>query len=279
MREPRSSWVSSPPCDQETHSRGDFRPPPRPQRPEAGQTKVYPTLREKLEKLADTHPQGIMILQLALVVAVIPVVRYAFRHGYISQADIQQVVSQAGLLAAPSFILILAAGMLIFAPPALLVGSGAIVFGSTQGAIYSLVGVVVGACTAFLLGRYVASDFARTRKLGRLKKINDWLEFNGVAFTFSSRLMFFANPTFNYAASLTTVKFKDYALGSFIGCLPGVFILSHLFHAVIHTRSLVDILRHPAFVAMWVMRFSGVALFNLLTRWYNRKSSPETDQA
>jgi len=58
-----------------------------------------------------------------------------------------------------------------------------------------------------------------------------------------------------------------------------VFVLSHLFHAVIHTRSLVDILRHPAFVAMWVMRLSGVALFNLLTKWYNRKTARETNQA
>lgn len=233
----------------------------------------------ELRKFAHAHPQALMITQVAIVVAVIPVVRYAFRHGYISQADIQQLVSQAGILAAPSFILVLAVGMLIFAPPALLVGSGAIVFGRTQGALYSLVGVVTGACTAFLLGRYVTSDFARTRELGRLKKINDWLQVNGVAFTLSSRLMFFANPTFNYAASLTTVKFRDYALGSFIGCLPGVLILSHLFHAVIHTRSLVDILKHPAFIALWLVRLSGVALFNLLTRRYNRKLSHATDPA
>lgn len=233
-------------------------------------------MTDKSETAAEEHPYALIAAQLALIVIAVPSMRYLFRHGYITQAEIEQFVAQFGSLAGPGFIMLLAAGLLVFVPPAILVGTGSLIFGSRRGAVYSLLGVSLGVCAAFLLGRYLLADFARRRKQGRLKQVNQWLTLNGTAFTFVSRLMFFANPTFNYASSLTAVRFRDYAIGSVLGVIPGVLVFSHLFRVIVFTRSPLDILRHPAFLAMLGLRLCGVVLFKCLTVWYGRRKLAET---
>ncbi|MCS6803651.1 MAG: VTT domain-containing protein [Acidobacteriota bacterium] len=233
-------------------------------------------MTDKSEPPAEEHPYTLIAVQLALIMLAVPTVRYVFRHGYITQADIEHFIAQFGSWAAPGFVMLLAAGLLVFVPPAILVGTGSLIFGSERGAVYSLLGVSLGVCAAFLLGRHLLADFARRRKQGRLKQINQWLTMNGTAFTFVSRLMFFANPTFNYASSLTAIRFRDYAIGSVLGVIPGVLIFSHLFRVIIFTRSPLDILRHPAFLSMLGLRLCGVALFKGLTIWYGRRKLNET---
>jgi uncharacterized membrane protein YdjX (TVP38/TMEM64 family) len=209
------------------------------------------------------------ILFLALFYAI----RHAFLHGYVSEGEIRSLVSHAGILAIPGFILFFALGLLVFAPPPLLVASGTIVFGHTVGSIYSLVGLMIGSCSAFLLGRYVAVDFAHKLRRGWLKKIDDRITFNGLAWMVGLRLVFFANPAFNYAASLTSVSFKDYVLGSFIGCLPSVFIISYVFSAFVHTPSLVEVFLHPAVIAMYVLQIIGVTSIVILSRSYTKRNA------
>jgi len=211
-------------------------------------------------------------INVALMVAVVLAARYAFAGGYLSETDIRHFVSRAGTLAAPAFIVLFALGLLIFASPGLFVGASALAFGSAIGPIYSLLGIVTGACAAFLLGRYVAPDFARKLQVGRGKKIDEWIMSNGLACTISLRFAFFANPVLNYAASQTPVRFRDYTLGSFIGCIPGVFIIPHIVNVVIYTGSLMEMLTHPMLYSLALLRISGLALFFILIRRSSRKS-------
>jgi uncharacterized membrane protein YdjX (TVP38/TMEM64 family) len=215
------------------------------------------------------------LLKAILVLALVLVTRYALARGFISEVGIHRLVSQAGILAGPGFILIFAVGLVIFAPPLLLIGSGTLAFGSALGAVYSLVGLMVGGGAAFLLGRYVATDFARNRKQGRLKKIDEWIEHNGLAFMVSLRLTLFANPALNYAASLTAINLKDFVLGSFIGLLPGVFVISYLVDELMHATSFLGMLVQPAMVSMWLLRLAGIVLFIILTKRYGKERLPE----
>ena len=207
-----------------------------------------------------------------MLVVLLVITRYVFAHGYLSEVEIRHFASRSGVLAAPAFIVLFALGLLIFASPGLFVGASALAFGSAIGPIYSLLGIMTGACAAFLLGRYVAPDFARRLQVGRGKKIDEWIMSNGLACTISLRLAFFANPVLNYAASQTPVRFRDYTLGSFIGCIPGVFIIPHIVNIVIYAGSLMEMLTHPMLYSLALLRISGLALFFILTRRSSRKS-------
>ncbi|MBI3951729.1 MAG: TVP38/TMEM64 family protein [Acidobacteria bacterium] len=226
---------------------------------------------ETLKNMAGGRQYTKLLFKVALVVALV-VVRYAFVHGYISEAGIQQFVRQTGVLAVPGFILLAALTVVVFGPPVLMVGSGVLAFGPIWGPVYSLVGITLGSCAAFLLGRYAMKDFARRQKRGRLQKIDDWIKLNGLAFTIGLRLFLFANPPLSYAASLTAVTFRDYTLGTIIGLLPGVVVLSFAFDELAHNASLsfLDMFVHPALISMWLLRVFGLVMLVALTKWYNR---------
>jgi uncharacterized membrane protein YdjX (TVP38/TMEM64 family) len=230
-----------------------------------------------VETVADMRRYATITLKAILVVAVILGTRYALLRGYVNEAGIHQFVGQAGMLMALGFILFVALGLIIFAPPFLLIGSGALAFGRLMGAVYCLVGMTIGAGAAFLLGRYVATDFAHRRRGGLLKKVNAWIEPNGLAFIFSLRLTLFANPALNYAASLTPVNFRIYALSSFVGLLPGVFAVSYGFDQLTHTPTIswIDFLVHPALASMWLLRLAGIVLLGVLIKWYGRERQPD----
>lgn len=91
------------------------------------------------------------------------------------------------------------------------------------------------------------------------------------------RFAFFGNPALNDAASLTTVTFKDYALGSFIGFIPGIFILSYVCGALVHAASMMDLLTHPALVSLLLLRVGGIALFVILAKRHSKKQLPNIE--
>lgn len=223
--------------------------------------------------MADMRRHVMIALKAIFVIAIILGTRYALFRGYINESGIHHVVDQAGLLMVLGFIALVALGLVVFAPPFLLIGSGALAFGRLMGAVYCLVGMTLGAGLAFLLGRYVMPDFAARRQGGLLRKVNAWIEYNGLAFMLGLRLTLFANPALNYAASLTPVNFRVYALSSFAGLLPGVFAISYGFDLLTHTRliSWTDFLMHPALASMWLLRLAGIVLVGGLIRQYARQ--------
>jgi uncharacterized membrane protein YdjX (TVP38/TMEM64 family) len=136
---------------------------------------------------------------------------------------------------------------------------------------------MIGGGSAFLLGRYVARDYARKQKKGRLEKIDEWVTFNGFGFILSLKLILFANPALDYAAGLTTVKLRDYFLGSFIGYIPGVLFFSYIFKILAHTHTLREWLAIPFLWAMLLCRIAGGVLFIILTKKYSADRPQTTD--
>jgi uncharacterized membrane protein YdjX (TVP38/TMEM64 family) len=212
-----------------------------------------------------------LLRQFTVLVLLIVAARYAVTAGYVSETGVRQVVERAGPLAVPTFILATVVTCLTLVPLALPVGAGAILFGATSGAIYAWFGAVLGACAAFAIGRHVAPDFTRRRGQGRLiGRVREWIEArlatHALGFMVAVKFSFFANSALSYAAGVTSVRFRDYALGTLIGCLPGVLVLSHACEAVLRAESAVDLLTHPAVIGLAVLRLAGLTLVLLLVR-------------
>lgn len=89
--------------------------------------------------------------------------------------------------------------------------------------VYGITGATAGACLAFLVARYAASDWVESKithpTLIRLKDQTEHHGWKVVAFT---RLIpLFPFNLLSYALGLTRIKFSTYFITSFICMLPG----------------------------------------------------------
>lgn len=110
-------------------------------------------------------------------------------------------------------------------PLTLLSGS---LFGKFLGTIVALIGNTLGAALAFLLSRYVFRDYVEKNilpKYPKMKEYDEKLQRKGFSTVIALRLIpLFPFNALNFLFGVTSVPFKQYVVGSFIGMIPGTFI-------------------------------------------------------
>lgn len=132
-------------------------------------------------------------------------------------------VSAFGMLAPLIFIAIRTLGAVILLPGSLMALTAGALFGPVEGAIYNLVASTLGAMLAFLVARYLASDFIAERLGdGRLARFVTGVETEGWRFVAFTRLVpLFPYNLLNYAYGLTRIKFSHYTIASLVCMIPG----------------------------------------------------------
>jgi len=112
-------------------------------------------------------------------------------------------------------------------------GAGA-AFGVVEGSLTVSAGATLGAAAAFLVGRHLARDMIARKVEGneRFAAVDTAVGREGFKIVLLTRL----SPVFpfnilNYAYGLTSVSFKDYFLGSWLGMIPGTIMYVYLGHA------------------------------------------------
>jgi uncharacterized membrane protein YdjX (TVP38/TMEM64 family)/rhodanese-related sulfurtransferase len=121
-----------------------------------------------------------------------------------------------------AFLGLYAVGTVAFVPGTLFALAGGALFGPVWGTVLNLLGATIGASLAFLIARYVASDWVTARTGGRMKRLTEGVEAEGWRFVAFVRLvpLFPFNLT-NYALGLTRVRFLPYVVTSFFCMAPG----------------------------------------------------------
>lgn len=130
------------------------------------------------------------------------------------------------------FVLVYAAGTLLFLPGSVFALVAGALFGPVWGALLNLGGATLGATGAFLLARYVASDWARGGTGPRLERFIRGVEAEGWRFVAFVRLvpLFPFNLT-NYALGLTRIPLVPYVAASLLCMAPGAVAYTWLGHA------------------------------------------------
>ncbi len=133
------------------------------------------------------------------------------------------------------FILIYGIGCVIALPGSLLTLTGGAVFGVFWGTVYNVLAANFGASLAFFAARYLGRDFIQgILKSGKLADFDKGIQSSGFKTIFRLRLI----PVvpfngLNFGAGLSSVKYRDYFLGSFLGMLPGTFIYTYFADALL----------------------------------------------
>lgn len=131
-------------------------------------------------------------------------------------------VDAAGPWGAVVFVAGYALLCLLPAPKALLTALGGLLFGWWLGALLSWVAALAGAAVAFGLGRALGRDAVDRLTRGRVERADRLLSDHGFGAVLAARLTpVLPFTVINYAAGLTGVQWRHYAMGSALGMVPG----------------------------------------------------------
>ncbi len=158
----------------------------------------------------------------------------AYLYRDLLNAEVLEVwVADAGVAGPLVFMLIYIIGTVFFFPGAFLTLAGGAIFGPVWGTLYNLTGATIGAAIAFLLARYLASDWVEKKTAGRLAQLKGGVEEEGWRFVAFVRLVpLFPFNVLNYALGLTRIKFLHYLITSYICMFPGAVAYTYLGYAV-----------------------------------------------
>jgi len=171
-------------------------------------------------------------------------------------ARIDLFIRHAGAWGPAVFILLYGAAVL-FLPATPFSAAGALIFGKYLGAVYNLVGGLMGASISFFLARYFLRDFAKGFLVGKLADLDRKVGEHGFSVIFYLRILWFPFIVLNYAAGATRIRFGDYFLGTALGILPAVAIIAFFFG---NLREIVASYHGPADLFQFDILFPAVLL-------------------
>ncbi|MDT8387809.1 MAG: VTT domain-containing protein [Thiogranum sp.] len=173
------------------------------------------------------------ILRIGLVLVLVAGIALAviYRDRF-DVAALELWIQDAGIWAPLLFMAVYAVAAVLFLPGSVLTLAGGALFGPVLGTFYNLTGATVGAALAFLIARYLASDWVADKTGGRLKQLIKGVEGEGWRFVAFTRLVpLFPFNLLNYALGLTRIRFSHYLLATYVCMLPGAIAYTYLGYA------------------------------------------------
>jgi uncharacterized membrane protein YdjX (TVP38/TMEM64 family) len=151
-------------------------------------------------------------------------------------AVLEQWVADSGNAGPLVFMLVYAIGTVFFLPGSVLTLAGGALFGPFWGTFYNLTAATIGAGISFLVARYIASDWAKSKSKGMVKNMINGVDHEGWRFVAFVRLVpLFPFNLLNYALGVTRIRFSHYLLASYICMLPGSAAYTYLGYAAKET--------------------------------------------
>lgn len=168
---------------------------------------------------------------------------------------IRDYIQSFGRFAVLAYIIAYALNTISVLPPigALSLTAG-LAFGTLGGAIYLMLGAMLGTTITFMISRFFCRGLVEKTIRGRFKDFDEKLEKNG----FMTVLFFRVIPlipyeVLNYACGLSKIRFRDYFFATFLGLIPGVIIASFFGGALGEIKGLKDVFRPRLLFAAGLM--------------------------
>lgn len=160
-------------------------------------------------------------------------------------------------------------GGLLMVPITLMIIATVSVFGPWYGAGYALLGAELSAIASFALGHLLGNEAVRRIAGSRVNRISRAIARRGVLTIITLRIVPVAPfSVINIIAGATAIRLRDFALGSFLGMIPGVVsiaILADRIVASLREPSPQSILILAAAIVLVILSLLG------LRHWSRRK--------
>ncbi|MEG3438227.1 TVP38/TMEM64 family protein [Pannus brasiliensis CCIBt3594] len=163
---------------------------------------------------------GLIILTVVCIVAT--AIGMYFLGG-IDPEQLQAWLRRMGIWAPLLYILLYTIGTILILPSTPLNLSGGALFGVWMGTVWTTIAALVAAVVAFAFTRTIGREYTARKFRGKWEAIDAEMQQGGLFYMFAIRLLpIIPYGLVNFAAGLTSVRFRDYLLGTFLGTVPGV---------------------------------------------------------
>ncbi|MFD5827015.1 TVP38/TMEM64 family protein [Lentzea sp. NPDC060358] len=167
-----------------------------------------------------------------LIVLVLLVVAFAVLAQLVDLPDgsgLRSVVDRAGPAAPVLFLAVCAIGTAVFLPKPVLGTAAGLLFGVGWGSALAVAGFTAGALIAFAVARRLGRDTVQGWLGERLEVVERLFTRRGVEATLVLRLLPVVPFTLsNFAAGVTAVRARDFALGTALGLVPSTVLAAVL---------------------------------------------------
>jgi uncharacterized membrane protein YdjX (TVP38/TMEM64 family) len=162
----------------------------------------------------------IRLAGLVALIAGVAIVGHASGVTAVTAHELREWVQGFSRLAPPVFICLFFVLNTLGLPAPVLGAVGGATFGLVEGAAVTLSAMTVTACIQFLLARRLGGERLRKRLGAQLGRIGPLLERKGALAVAVGRLLPGPFSELNLAAGVTPLAFRDFAVGTILGCAP-----------------------------------------------------------
>jgi phosphatidylserine/phosphatidylglycerophosphate/cardiolipin synthase-like enzyme/uncharacterized membrane protein YdjX (TVP38/TMEM64 family) len=173
--------------------------------------------------------------------------------------------------AAPAIVLAIfvAGGLLVF-PVTLLIAATAAAFGPLLGFTYAAIGAITSAITAYGVGKLIGRQALDSVLGPRLNRVRRAIARRGVIAIATVRMVPVAPFTLvNLAAGASRIPFTDYVIGTILGMLPGLILMSALGHqifSVLTEPNVTNVFLFVLAVIAWIAASLGIQALVMRSR-------------
>jgi uncharacterized membrane protein YdjX (TVP38/TMEM64 family) len=189
--------------------------------------------------------------------------------GGLDPQQLQVWLKKLGIWAPIMYIVLYTVGTILILPSTPLNLSGGALFGVWWGTMWTTVAAIVAAVVSFAFTRTVGRDYIARKLAGRWEAIDAEMRQGGLFYMFAIRLLpLIPYGIVNFAAGLTSIRFRDYLIGTLLGTVPGIlpFVMMGSGLQALSSGNVVPLMCALALTGMLV----GVAT------WYRRRrQSPQ----
>ena len=144
-------------------------------------------------------------------------------------AQLRELVNRAGAAAPAMFIAVCALGTAVFFPKPVLATAAGLLFGVAWGSVLAIAGFTTGAMIAFTIARKLGRDAIKGWLGERLHTLEEVFARRGVEATLVIRLLpILPFALANYGAGVTSVRARDFAIGTALGLVPSTVLAAVL---------------------------------------------------
>ncbi len=189
--------------------------------------------------------------------------------GGIKPDQLQVWLKQMGIWAPILYIFLYTLGTILILPSTPLNLSGGALFGIWWGTLWTTVAAIVAAVIAFAFTRTIGRDYIAQKLSGRWEVIDAEMHQGGLFYMFAIRLLpLIPYGIVNFAAGLTSIRFRDYLIGTSLGTVPGILPF------VMMGAGLQALSRGDILPLMFALTLTGL-LVGVATWYRRRRQSPQ----
>jgi phosphatidylserine/phosphatidylglycerophosphate/cardiolipin synthase-like enzyme/uncharacterized membrane protein YdjX (TVP38/TMEM64 family) len=233
---------------------------------------------EEAHKPLPRRMAGLVLLALLLTLMALAW-RFTPLHHYVNPASLTRLAQQFQAMPLTPLLILLTyvIGGFLMIPVTLLIALTGLVFGPLPGALYALAGSLLSAAAGYGTGYWLGSGTVQHMlgsRINRLTRLARRSAKRGILTVMVIRMLPLAPfSVVNIVAGASPVKFRDYLIGTALGLLPGILLMTTFAH------NLLLVIRNPRAdtVAVLLIVVLLLVAFALLTESLLSKSQKEED--